>query len=98
MNDLFIILPKRFFSDKVSGMEILARILPFIQIGLSALLIAAVLLQNSDASLGGAYGGNDSTGTVRHTRRGAEKVLFNATIILGILFTLAAFLALIIKQ
>ena len=74
---------------------ILANILPYIQLILSAILIAVILLQQSDASLGGAFGGGDN-GSIGHTRRGAEKVLFNTTIIVGILFTASAFLALLI--
>ena len=77
-------------------MQILARILPYIQIIVSVLLIVTVLLQQSDASLGGAFGGDD-TGAIAHTRRGAEKVFFNMTIVFGTLFTLAAFIALLIK-
>ena len=77
-------------------MQFLARILPYIQLILSAILVAVVLLQQSDASLGGAFGGGDDTGAIRHTRRGAEKVLFNTTIVVGILFTVAALIALLI--
>lgn len=76
-------------------MENLSNILPYIQITLAVLLTASVLLQQSDSGLGGAFGGGDDfSGT--HTRRGFEKILFNATIILGILFVVSAFLALII--
>lgn len=78
-------------------MQFLAQILPYIQLVLSAILIVVVLLQQSDASLGGAFGGGDSEGGVQHTRRGAEKFLFNTTIIVGILFTVTAFIALIIQ-
>ena len=77
-------------------MQFLARILPYIQLILSAILVAVVMLQQSDASLGGAFGGGDGAGGIQHTRRGSEKVLFNTTIIVGILFTVAAFIALII--
>ena len=76
-------------------MQILIRILPYIQIVLSVLLVATVLLQQSDASFGSTFGGDD-TASVQHTRRGAERFFFNATIILGILFTVAAFVALYI--
>ena len=75
-------------------MEILNTILPWIQIGLSVLLIGAILLQQSSAGLGGAFGGSDGGGFT--TRRGMEKVLFQATIVLAILFGLSAFIALII--
>ena len=78
-------------------MQFLARILPYIQLILSAILVAVVLLQQSDASLGGAFGGGDDSNSVRHTRRGAEKFLFNTTIITGILFTVSAFIALVIR-
>lgn len=57
--------------------------------------MAVVLIQQSDAGLGSAFGGGDDmAGT--HTKRGAEKILFNLTIILGILFVLSTFLALVI--
>lgn len=70
-------------------------ILPYIQIGLSVLLVLAVVLQQSEAGLGGAFGGS-RFGGVHYTRRGAEKILFKATIILGTLFVLASILALIV--
>jgi len=76
-------------------MENLSNILPYIQILLSILLMTIVLIQQSDAGLGSAFGGGDDmSGT--HTKRGAEKILFNSTIILGILFVASSFLALII--
>jgi protein translocase SecG subunit len=58
-------------------------ILPFIQGGLSILLIAAILLQQRGTDLGSAFGGSSAS---FNTRRGLEKKLFTATIILGILF------------
>jgi protein translocase SecG subunit len=69
-------------------------ILPYIQIVLAALLIASVLLQQTGASMGGAFGGDNFTAGF-HTRRGAERTLFIATIVLGVLFALSAFLALV---
>ena len=73
----------------------MASILPYIQIVLSILLIAAILVQQSEAGLGAAFGGADSAG-FKHTRRGFEKTLFRITIVLGILFALSAFIALIL--
>jgi protein translocase SecG subunit len=64
----------------------IATILPYIQIVISVLLIAGVLLQYSAAGVGGALGGSDSFEAGYHTRRGFEKFLFNATIVLAILF------------
>jgi preprotein translocase subunit SecG len=74
-------------------MQFINSILPYIQVALSILLIVAILLQTRGSSLGGAFG-SDNAGTTFYTRRGAEKTLFQATIVLSILFTLAAFLAL----
>jgi preprotein translocase subunit SecG len=77
-------------------MRSIATILPYIQIALSLILIAFVLLQQSDADLGSTFGGSDS-GSASRTRRGAERTMFNATIVVGILFAVTAILALIIK-
>ncbi len=54
-----------------------------VQIVLAALLIIAILLQQRGAGLSGAFGGE---GSVYSTRRGAEKIIFIATIIIAILF------------
>ena len=62
----------------------------------SILVVAAILLQQTGSSLGGAFGG-DNFSAGFHTRRGAEKFLFQASIALGILFAISAFLALIIR-
>ncbi len=70
-------------------METLPAILPYIQIVLSLLLITGIVLQNRGASLGGAFGGDNFASTF-YKRRGAEKFLFNATIVLAILYVLAA--------
>ncbi len=69
--------------------------LPYIQIVLSVLLIAAVLLQQRGSSLGGAFGGDNFSATF-HKRRGAELFLFRASITLGVLFVISAFLALVV--
>jgi preprotein translocase subunit SecG len=68
-------------------------ILPIIQIVLAVLLTVAVLFQQSEAGAGGAFGGSDSVSSWR-TRRGFEKFLFSATIVLAILFVVSALLAL----
>ncbi len=76
-------------------MEGLAAVLPYIQIALSILLVTTVMLQQTGSSVGGAFGG-DNFSSGFHTRRGAEKFLFQATIVLAVLFVASAFLALII--
>ncbi|MBU6431094.1 MAG: preprotein translocase subunit SecG [Patescibacteria group bacterium] len=77
-------------------MKILSGILPYAQIGLSALLIALILLQKTGAGVGGAFGGGDSFSSGFHTRRGFEKTLFRLTIAVGALFAVSAFLAFIV--
>ena len=77
-------------------MVLLQQMLPFVQIGLSVLLIVCVLLQRTGASLGGAFGA-DNFSSGFHTRRGLEKTLFHATIVLGILFALSALVNLLIS-
>ena len=74
---------------------VIQAILPYVQLALSILLVAAVLLQQTGSGLGGAFGG-DNFSSGFHTRRGSEKILFNATIVLAVLFGLSAFIALIL--
>ncbi|MFM2374482.1 MAG: hypothetical protein RLZZ234_477 [Candidatus Parcubacteria bacterium] len=76
-------------------MELLRTALPYVQIVLSALLVAAILLQQRGSSIGGAFGG-DNFSSAFHKRRGAELFLFQASIVLGVLFTAAAFLNILI--
>jgi preprotein translocase subunit SecG len=54
-----------------------------VQVIISVLLIAAVLLQNRGAGLGQSFGGSSAT---YHTKRGFEKRLHQATIILAVAF------------
>ena len=77
-------------------MSLVAKILPYAQIILSVILVAAILLQQSAAGLGGALGGSDSD-SFHHTRRGFEKFLFYLSIVCAILFALFALLSIIIK-
>ena len=75
----------------------MAQILTYIQITLSILLIAGVLLQRSEASLGTAFG-NDSAIGGRFMRRGLEKLIFNFTIVVAVLFLLSAFASLLLGR
>ena len=59
------------------------KILNIIQIVIAGLLIIAILLQQRGTGLSGAFGGE---GGVYFKKRGAEKIIFIATIILAVLF------------
>jgi protein translocase SecG subunit len=76
-------------------MEIVRTILPYAQIILSILLVAAILLQQRGSSMGGAFGGDNFSATY-HTRRGAELFLYRLSIVVAILFVASTFLSLII--
>ena len=56
--------------------------LQVIQIILSITLIILLLLQSKGAGLGGLFGGDG----IYRTRRGVEKTIFQATIVLAIVF------------
>ncbi len=78
-------------------MTTLISALPYIQIILAILIVGAVLMQRSENSAGGAFGGGDNWNNAYHSRRGFEKVIFNSTIILVILFVISAILALFLR-
>lgn len=75
----------------------MAHILPYIQIVMAVVVVTLVLLQTSDADLGGGFGGSDSVNSQARTRRGSERVVFNATIVFAVLFVASAIAGLIIK-
>jgi len=66
--------------------------LNIIQIIVSITLIVIILLQVKGEALGGAFGGPG----VARTRRGLERTLFNATIVLSAIFLLISFLSAIL--
>ncbi len=68
--------------------------LPFVQIILSILLVAAVLLQQRGSSLGGAFGSDNFSSTF-HKRRGGELFLFRFTLAAAILFVLSTILSIV---
>lgn len=71
--------------------SVILPILPYIQIILSVLIVAAILLQQRGSSLGGAFGGDNFSASF-HKRRGSELFLFRLTIVLAVLFVLSAIL------
>lgn len=78
-------------SDMEFVRSVVLPILPYIQIILSVLLVAAILLQQRGSSLGGAFGG-DNFSAAFHKRRGGELFLFRLSVILAVLFVLSALL------
>lgn len=77
------------FAIITRDMEPIATALPYVQIVLSMLLVAAILLQQRGSSIGGAFGSDNYSATF-NKRRGAELFLFRATIVIAILFVLSA--------
>lgn len=74
----------------------ITEIIPYIQIVLSVLLILGILIQQSEAGIGGAFGGGDGFSSGHHTKRGAEKIIFISTIVVAILFAVTSFILLLI--
>lgn len=77
-------------------MNTITHVLPWIQLALSILLITLVLIQRSADGIEGALGGNSSNMTY-FARRGAERFIFIATIIIAVLFAVSALLPLLLK-
>ncbi len=67
-----------------------------VQIILCVAVIFFILLQARGAGLGSAFGGS-SAGSVFKTRRGVERLIFNATIVFVVLFCLISVLSAAIR-
>ena len=65
----------------------------FIHIAVSIGLIALILLQSSQGGLGSAFGGGDTY----RTKRGAERMVFIATILFATLFLITSVTTFLIK-
>lgn len=61
------------------------------QIVISISLLSLILLQSSKGGLGTAFGG----GGEFHTKRGAEQLIFKATLLLAFLFLIISIISLI---
>lgn len=62
--------------------------LQVVQLILAVLLIAAVMIQVRNSGLGSSLGGSDSS--FFHARRGIDRLLFNLTIVVALLFFVVA--------
>ena len=67
----------------------------FITIISALLMILFILIQTRGSSLGAAFGGDTS---YYRSRRGAEAVIFNATIVLAVIFVLSVILSILSKK
>jgi protein translocase SecG subunit len=61
--------------------------LKYFEAVVSVLLIVSILVQNRSSGLSSTFGGQ---GAISTTKRGAEKVVFRATLVLAALFVLSA--------
>ncbi|MET0980030.1 MAG: preprotein translocase subunit SecG [Candidatus Saccharimonadales bacterium] len=68
-------------------------ILQIVTIGSAVLMILAILLQQRGASLGAGFG---SSGELYTTRRGLDKNLFEASIVLAVVFVLSILVGLLL--
>jgi preprotein translocase subunit SecG len=68
-------------------------ILQIITIGSAILMVLAILLQQRGASLGAGFG---SSGELYTTRRGLDKNLFEASVILAVIFVLSILVGLLL--
>lgn len=64
------------------------------QVVLSIFIIVAILLQAQGSGLGATWGGGGET---YHTKRGVEKVLFYATIVMIVLFAIISIAAVTLR-
>ncbi len=61
----------------------------------AALMIICILIQSRGQSLGAAFGGDTS---YYRSRRGGEAVIFNATVVLAVIFVLSVVLSILSKK
>lgn len=71
------------------------QILSYVQLGVSVLLIVTILLQQKGTGLSGTFGG---TGSFYRTKRGFEKTLFIATIVLATIFLVSGIASVLLNK
>lgn len=70
-------------------------ILEFVMLGSAVLMVVSILLQQRGASLGAGFGGSSELYT---SRRGVDKNLFEATIVLAVIFVLSIIAGLLLPS
>lgn len=70
-------------------------ILQIVMVGSGVLMVVCILLQQRGASLGAGFG---SSGELFTTRRGFDKNLYEATIVLAVVFVLSILTALLLPS
>jgi len=65
----------------------------FAQVILSLVLIILILLQERTSGLSGAFGGGSESGAYQ-TRRGFERIIFAATIVIAVAFAVLSLIGL----
>ena len=70
-------------------------ILQIIMIGSGVLMVLAILLQQRGATLGAGFG---SSGELYTSRRGVDKNLFEATVVLAVIFVVSILAGLLIPS
>ena len=68
-------------------------ILQIVTVGSAPLMVLAILLQQRGASLGAGFG---SSGELYTTRRGLDRNLYEATIVLAVIFVLSILVGLLL--
>jgi len=74
----------------------MATLFYIVQIILAITLITVILLQVKSASLGSAFGGSDAS--IYTSRRGIDRVLFQFTIALSVVFLITSLIVLIVTS
>lgn len=73
----------------------LTTILQFVTIGSAILMMVTILLQQRGASLGAGFGGSNELYT---TRRGIDKNLYEATVVLAVIFIMSILVGLVVPN
>jgi preprotein translocase subunit SecG len=74
----------------------MATLFYIVQIVLAITLISVILLQVKSASLGSAFGGSDAS--IYTSRRGIDRVLYQFTIALSIVFLFTSLIVLMVTN